>query len=64
MQLPGRNRNNIRKGGKMNKQEKEQLEKNTKDIKAMKVVSDSLLRRVDILSERVKALENKDNRNE
>lgn len=48
----------------MNLQEKEQLEKNTKDIKAMKVVSDSILRRVDILSERVKALENKDTKNE
>ena len=57
-------RNNIRKGGKMNNQEKEQLEKATKDIKSMKVVLDSLGRRQDILSDRIKALENKDNRNE
>ena len=48
----------------MNNQEKEQLEKATKDIKSMKVVLDSLGRRQDILSDRIKALENKDNRNE
>lgn len=48
----------------MNNQEKEQLEKATKDIKSMKVVLDSLSRRQDILSDRIKALENKDNRNE
>lgn len=48
----------------MNNQEKEQLEKAIKDIKSMKVVLDSLGRRQDILSDRIKALENKDNRNE